>query len=158
MKNKISQKTHDRLHTQLRQLQHELINVMIPEVAAARDHSNNEENDQLMHAKQQQQNLETRINTLLKFLKSADVVTHVKFTGKVIYGTLVTMTNDDTDETKTFKLVGEMESTEPNDVSIRSPMGLAIAGNQVGDSIEIDLPNGSQAWTIVEIKLDDQFA
>jgi len=158
VKNKISQKTHDRLYAQLRQLQHELINVVIPEVAAARDHSNNEENDQLMHAKQQQQNLETRISTLLKFLKSAEVVTHVKFTGKASYGTIVKMSNDETDEVKTFRLVGEMESTEANDVSIQSPMGLAIAGNQAGDSIEIDLPSGSQSWTILEVRLDEQFS
>ncbi len=157
MKNKVSQQTHDKLIAQLRQLQHELVNVVIPEVAAARDHSNNEENDQLIHARQQQQNLETRISSLLKFLKTTDIVTKIRFTGKATYGTIVRMENDETGQVKDFRLVGEMESSDQNDVSTRSPMGSAIIGSQAGDSVEIDLPSGTQSWSVISVKVDPQF-
>ena len=157
MKNRVARKTYERLISQLRQLQHELVTVIIPDITLAREHSNNEENDQLIHAKQHQQNFETRIINLKKLIDNTDVVTRVKFTGTASYGMLVKMENDESGEVKVFRIVGEMESTEQNDVSIKSPVGVAIIGSQVGDNVEIKKPSGSQSWTVLDISVDPLF-
>ena len=157
MRNKVTKKTYERLSNQLRQLQHELVTVIIPEVAVAREHSNNEENDQLIHAKQNQQNFESRIISLTRLIDNTDVVTNVTFNGTAGYGMLVKLENDENGDVKTYRIVGEMETTESNDVSIKSPMGLAIVGSQIGDSVEIKKPSGPQFWTILDIVVDPNF-
>jgi len=142
---------------QLDKLKHEMMTVAVPDILLAREHSNNEENDQLIVAKQNQQTLETRINSLETLIAMSDIITEVEFDGKVVYGTRVKLQNDETGQEKTLRIVGEMEGMTSADVSFSSPFGAALLGHEVDDQVEVVLPASTQVWNILEVSVVDGF-
>lgn len=158
MKNKIAQHTLNRLNHQLHLLQRQMIEVTLPDIERAREFSNNEENDDLMHAKMAQSQLETRIEDLNKLIKGSELVTSIEFNGSVTYGTEVHIQNEDTGIQRWIKIVGEMEGTSASEISFKSPLGLALEGHREGDQVEITIPAGTQTWNILEVKVSNVFA
>lgn len=157
MRNKLSKLAYSRLLSQLEKLKHEMMTVAVPEMHLARESSNNEENDQLIVAKQNHQTLETRINTLETLIADSDIVTEVEFDGKVVYGTRVHIQNDETGQEKTLKIVGEMEGMSSSDVSFKSPFGSALLGHEVDDQVEVNLPSSTQIWNILDVRVADGY-
>jgi len=155
VRNKISRRTYDRLNRQLLNLQKEMLDVTLPEIERAREFSNNEDNDEMIHARQHQINYENRISELDRIIKNSDVVEEINFTGAIDYGTDVYMVNSETDVRRWIRIVGEMESTSRSEISFTSPIGQALIGHVVGDEVEIRTPSGMQYWEILEVKVSN---
>ena len=158
MNNKISKATYLRLNRQLQTLQQEMMNVVLPEIERAREFSNNEDNDDMMHARQIQSNYDNRLADLDKLIRNSEVVEKIDFTGRVDYGTDVHLKNVETSVNRWIQIVGELESTSKSEVCFKSAFGKAVMGRVEGDEVEIIAPGGIQYWEILEVKVSSAFS
>jgi transcription elongation factor GreA len=147
-----------RLSRQLLNLQKEMLEVTLPEIEKAREFSNNEDNDEMIHARQHQSNYENRIADLERLINESDVIEKIDFTGAVDYGTDVYIQNSETGVKRWIRIVGEMESESRAEISFKSPFGQAMIGHVVGDEVEIRAPGGTQCWEILEVKVANAFS
>jgi len=143
---------------QLQSLQKEMLEVTIPAIEKAREFSNNEENDEMMHAQQDQSKYQNRIAELERMINNSDVIDNIDFTGVVDYGTDVFILNTETQTKRWVRIVGEMEGTSRSEISFTSPFGQALLGHTVGDEIEVQSPGGIQYWEILEVKVSSAFS
>ena len=135
-----------------------MLDVTLPEIEKAREFSNNEDNDEMIHARQHQVNYENRIAELDRIIKDSDVIEEINFNGSIDYGTDVFMLNTETEVRRWIRVVGEMESSSRSEISFKSPFGQALIGHVVGDEVEIRTPNGIQYWEILEVKVANAFS
>ena len=79
--------------------------------------------------------------------------TKIPPTGKVIFGTTVTLMNVAADEEVTYKIVGDDEADiKVNKISVYSPIARALVGKQVGDVAKVQTPNGVVEYELFDIK------
>lgn len=124
---------------------------VIKSIAEAREHGDLKENAEYHAAREQQGFIEGRIQDIESKLAFAQVVDVTKLpnTGKVIFGTTVTLLNTDTDETVTYKLVGEDEAVvRENKISVASPIARALIGKAEGDVVVVQVPSGTIEYEI----------
>jgi len=82
----------------------------------------------------------------------ADIIDVAKMKGAVKFGATVTMADEDTDEEKTYQIVGEYEANIENGLlNMKSPIARALIGKDVGDSAEVRTPGGVKSYEIIEI-------
>ncbi len=127
---------------------------IIAAIAEARAHGDLSENAEYHAAKEQQGHNEGRIQELESLLARAEIIDIAKITGsKVKFGATVTIVNEDTDEEKTWMIVGDPEAdASAGRISISSPIARAMIGKEVGDSIEVAAPGGAQGYEILDVK------
>jgi transcription elongation factor GreA len=127
---------------------------IIQAIAEARAHGDLSENAEYHAAKEQQSLNEGRIQELESILALADVIDTSKLSGSTVkFGATVTIVNEDTDEEKTWQIVGDPEAdASAGRISISSPIARALIGKEVGDSIEVSAPGGAQGYEILNIK------
>jgi transcription elongation factor GreA len=118
-------------------------------IAAARDLGDLSENADYDAARDEQGQAETRIAEIEDILQNAQIIT-AKKTDKVIVGSKVELKNGSKDVK--YQIVGPVEA-DPMDgkISNESPIGQALIGKKVGDSIEIKTPKGVTKYTIKKI-------
>jgi transcription elongation factor GreA len=124
---------------------------VIKSIAEAREHGDLKENAEYHAAREQQGFIEGRIQDIESKLAFAQVVDVTKLpnTGKVIFGTTVTLLNTDTEETVTYKLVGEDEAVvRENKISVASPIARALIGKAEGDVVVVQVPSGTIEYEI----------
>ena len=124
-------------------------------IAEAREHGDLKENAEYHAAREQQSFNEGRIQEIEGKLADAQVIDVAKLpaTGKVIFGTTVTVADADSGETKRFKIVGEDEADiKQNKLSIMSPIARALIGKQIGDVAVVDTPGGELEYEIEEVE------
>lgn len=51
-----------------------------------------------------------------------------------------------------FRLVDEIYSQEENQISLKSPMGAALAGRRVGETVKVKTPNGKTSYEIIGVE------
>jgi transcription elongation factor GreA len=144
--------------SQLREELHRLKSVerprIIAAIAEARAHGDLKENAEYHAAREQQSFVEGRILEIEAKLSTAQVidVTQIANTGKVIFGTTVTLVNTATDATVTYKIVGDDEADiELGKISISSPIARAMIGKFVEDIIEVRTPDGQSEYEIIQV-------
>ena len=72
--------------------------------------------------------------------------------GKVIFGCKVKLVNVDTDEETIYQIVGEDEANiKEAKISYSSPIGKALIGKEIDDSVEVKTPGGIIAYDIIEV-------
>ncbi len=72
---------------------------------------------------------------------------------KIKFGATVTLIDEDTEEEKTYQIVGDAEAdVKEGRVSISSPISRALIGKEVGDSVEVAAPGGARSYEIAEVK------
>lgn len=127
---------------------------IIQAIAEARAHGDLSENAEYHAAKEQQSHNEGRIMELEGMLALADIIDVSKISGSTVkFGATVTVVNEDTDEEKTFQIVGDPEANASEGrISLSSPIARALIGKEVGDSIEVNTPSGGQGYEILAIK------
>ena len=133
--NRVSRQINDlkREHTQLN-----------ADIATALEGKSTEENDEFLLAKQRQYQIETSISKLTSLLESFEVVETIDFTGRANFGTVVTVRNLDTDVEKSYTLLSEYDSNAKSGIiSTASPIGAGLCGRRAGDTVEIEMPNGT---------------
>jgi transcription elongation factor GreA len=73
--------------------------------------------------------------------------------GTVKFGAHVELVDEDTDEEKTYQVVGEPEADiERGLLNIASPLARALIGKEEGDSIEVRTPGGTRSYEILSVK------
>ena len=127
---------------------------IIAAIAEARAHGDLSENAEYHAAKEQQSHNEGRVLELESLLARADIIDVSRLSGdKVKFGATVTIVNEDTDEEKTWQIVGDPEAdASAGRISISSPIARALIGKEVGDSIEVSAPGGAQGYEILDVK------
>ena len=125
-----------------------------PEVVArirtAKEHGDLKENSEYHAAREEQSFLEGRIQALEARLRSAVVVEAPDSGGRVGFGSRVTVEADG--ETVTYTIVGASDSDPAaGRISSSSPVGRALVGHDVGDSIVVRTPAGERHYRIVEV-------
>jgi transcription elongation factor GreA len=126
---------------------------IIQAIAEARAHGDLSENAEYHAAKEQQSLNEGRINELEDKLARSEIIDVSKLSGKtVMFGATVKLVDEDTDEEKTYQIVGEVEANvAEGKISISSPIARALIGKSVGDSVEVAAPGGARAYEILKV-------
>jgi transcription elongation factor GreA len=141
------------LEEELRQRQQEERPRIIQAIAEARAHGDLSENAEYHSAKEQQSLNEGRIAELEDKISRAEVIDVSKLSGSTIkIGSTDKLIDDDTDEEKTYKIVGDMEAdVKDGKVSISSPIARALIGKKTGDTIEVNTPGGGKSYEIIDV-------
>jgi transcription elongation factor GreA len=126
---------------------------VIQEIADARAHGDLKENAEYHAARERQSFIEGRITMLDDQIARANII---DFSGdqpdQVKFGAYVTITDEDSGEEKTFRIVGDLEADiTRNKLSIGSPLSKALMGRRPGDTVEVTVPKGTKEYSIVRI-------
>ena len=128
------------------------------EVAAkikeAREQGDLSENAEYDAAKDEQRDIEARIEELEKILKNAEVVVEDEVDlDKINIGCQVKILDIEYSEELDYKIVGSTEANSlKSKISNESPVGKALIGHKVGDTVEVETPAGVFAYKILEIQ------
>ena len=124
-------------------------------IAEARAHGDLKENAEYHAAKELQGLVEAKINEIESALVNAQVidVTEIPETGRVVFGSTVTVYDIDNDKKITYKIVGNLESDpDKGEISIDTPIARGMVGKFVDDEIIIQTPAGNLNYEILEVK------
>lgn len=127
---------------------------VIKDIAEARAHGDLKENAEYHAAREKQGYIESRVSELEDKLSRAQVINHSdKPDLKIRFGAWVTLCNEETEETKRYRIVGDLEAdVTKNRLSLSSPMAKALLGKEEDDVIEIKAPKGIQEYLIVKVE------
>ncbi|WP_333607909.1 transcription elongation factor GreA [Arsukibacterium sp.] len=138
---------------------HELKSVkrpaIIQAIAEARAHGDLKENAEYHAAREQQGFCEGRIQDIEGKLSNAQIIDISKMpnTGKVIFGSTVTILNLDTDEEVTYRIVGDDEADIKNNlISVNSPIARGLIGKTTDDVVNITTPKGVVEFEITNVQ------
>ena len=124
-------------------------------IAEARAHGDLKENAEYHAAKELQGLIEAKINEMENALANAQVidVTEIPETGRVVFGSTVTVYDIDNDKNVIFKIVGNLESDpDKGEISIDTPIARGMVGKFVDDEVMIQTPSGNLNYEILEVK------
>ena len=124
-------------------------------IAEASAHGDLKENAEYHAAKELQGLVEAKINEIESALVNAQVidVTEIPETGRVVFGSTVTVYDIDNDKNVTYKIVGHLESDpDKGEISIDTPIARGMVGKFVDDEIIIQTPAGNLSYEILEVK------
>ncbi len=126
---------------------------IIEAIAEARSHGDLSENAEYHAAKENQSLNEGRIMELESMIARAEIIDVAKLTGdKVKFGATVKLVDEDTEEEKSYQIVGEPEAdVRSGRLSIGSPIARALIGKGVGDTVEVTTPGGGKSYEIVAV-------
>lgn len=128
---------------------------IVAAIAEAREHGDLKENAEYHAAREQQSFNEGRVMEIEGKLGNAQVIdiTTIPKTGKVIFGTTIDLINLETDQTVTYRIVGEDESdVKSNLISVGSPIARALIGKEEGDVVVVKAPSGDIEYEIDQVQ------
>jgi transcription elongation factor GreA len=128
---------------------------IVQAIAEAREHGDLKENAEYSAAREQQSFCEGRINEIEAKLSNAQIidVTKIPHTGKVLFGTTVTIINLDTDLSMKYQIVGDDEAdVKSNKISVNSPIARALIGKEEGDVVVVKAPGGDVDYEIDKVE------
>ncbi len=128
---------------------------IIQAIAEAREHGDLKENAEYHAAREQQGFCEGRIQDIEGKLGAAQVIDikDLEQTGRVVFGVTVTIEHLDTEEQKTYKIVGDDEADfKINKISVNSPIARGLLGKYEGDDAKITTPQGEVEYEVVKVE------
>ncbi|MBM2577244.1 transcription elongation factor GreA [Jannaschia sp. Os4] len=142
------------LEKELKHLKSEERPAIIRAIAEAREHGDLSENAEYHSAREKQGFIEGRIKELEGTISLAEVIDPAKMSGDTIkFGATVTLVDEDTEEEKTYQIVGEPEADiEAGLLNLRSPLARALIGKEEGDSVEVRTPGGTRDYEITAVR------
>ena len=122
-------------------------------IKEAREQGDLSENAEYDAAKDEQRDIELRIEELEKILKNAEVVVEDEVDlGKVNIGCCVTILDLEYSEELEYKIVGSTEANSlKGKISNESPVGKALIGHKVGDTVVVETQAGSFTYKVLGI-------
>ena len=145
---------HQLLQIELKKLKGTDRPAVIKAIAEARAHGDLKENAEYHAAKDQQGFIEGRIKELEGKLSHVQVidVTEINAGGKVIFGSTVTLLDDDTEKEITYRIVGQDEADiKTGLISYTSPIARALIGKVEGDVAEFKAPDGQKSYELIDV-------
>ncbi len=142
-----------RLEEELKHLRSQERPAVIRAIAEARAHGDLSENAEYHAAREKQSFIEGRIAELETIIPSSEVIDISKLSGnQVRFGAKVTVIDEETEQEKTYRIVGQYEADmKDGSISISSPLAKALIGKKVGDSVEVPAPGGARAYEITAV-------
>tara|TARA_Y100000815_G_scaffold46417_1_gene38113 strand:+ start:85 stop:555 length:471 start_codon:yes stop_codon:yes gene_type:complete len=141
------------LDAELKTLKSQERPAVIRAIAEAREHGDLSENAEYHSARERQSFIEGRIQEIEGLISRADVIDPAKLSGAIKFGATVTLVDEDTEEEKTYQIVGETEADIAKGLlNLRSPLARALIGKEEGDSVEVRTPGGDKSYEILTIK------
>ena len=125
-------------------------------IKEAREQGDLSENAEYDAAKDEQRDIEARIEELEKILKNAEVVVEEEADlDKVSIGCSVKILDCEFEEELEYKIVGSTEANSlKGKISNESPLGAALIGKKVGDTVKIEAPVGEIEYKIISVDND----
>ncbi|MCG9971201.1 transcription elongation factor GreA [Christiangramia crocea] len=122
-------------------------------IAEARDKGDLSENAEYDAAKEAQGLLEMKISKLEEVVANARVIDESQLdTSKVLVHSHVKIKNQTNGAEMEYKLVAQSEADlKSGKISVDSPIGKGLLGKKVGDTAEIEVPNGTVKFEVIEI-------
>ncbi len=148
-------------YTGLKALEEELENLKVvkrKEVAAkikeAREQGDLSENAEYDAAKDEQRDIEARIEEIEKILKNIEVVDEEEIDlDKINVGCIVTLYDKEFEEEVEYKIVGSTEANSlTGKISNESPLGKALLGKAVGEDVVVEAQAGAIEYTVLKIE------
>lgn len=151
----ISKQGYKKLEDELARLKDERP-AIIAAIREARAEGDLSENAGYDAARERQGMTEARINYIESRLARFQVIDLDKQKGeRVMFGATVTVADADTDEEKSFTIVGADEADpSKGTISFESPVARALLGKEEGDEVTIDIPRGRVTYEIVGIEFN----
>ena len=144
---------HTALDAELKVLKSKERPAVIRAIAEAREHGDLSENAEYHAAREKQSFIEGRVKELEALLSLAEVFDPAKLSGAIKFGATVTLIDEDTEEQRTFQIVGEQEADiERGLLNIRSPLARALIGKDEGDSIDVKTPGGQRSYEVLRVQ------
>ncbi len=157
MKRPMTKQGYERLKAELERLKREERPKVVQAITEARAHGDIAENAEFAAAKERQSFIETRIMELETKLAHAEIIAPVD--GKperVVFGVAVSLKDADTGRAVTYRLVGEDETDlKAGKISVQSPVGKALIGRRIGETVTIQAPAKTLKYKIVEIRVEE---
>lgn len=140
----------ERLQKELNNLKNVERPAIIAAIAEAREHGDLSENAEYHAAREKQSFIEGRIQELEYAVSCAEVIdTSLLKNDAIVFGATVVLMNEDTEEEKTYQIVGQYEADLDHGlISVLSPMARALIGKSEGDDVQI----ASKSYEILEVK------
>ena len=143
----------------LKKLEHELQDLKVnrrkevaQKIKEAREQGDLSENAEYDAAKDEQRDIEARIEEIEKILKNAEVADDEFGAGVINLGSTVTVYDCEFDEEIVFKLVGSTEAKSlENKISNEAPLGKALIGKVAGDEVEVETPSGIMKYKVINV-------
>ena len=143
---------HTALEAELKHLKSVERPAIIQAIAEAREHGDLSENAEYHSAKEKQSFIEGRVKELEGAISLAEVIDPTKMSGSIKFGATVTLVDEETDNEKTYQIVGEYEANiEKGLLNIKSPIARALIGKEEGDSVEVRTPGGDKSYEVLKI-------
>ncbi len=152
----MTRESHEALQEELKRLIREERPKVIQDIAEARSHGDLSENAEYDAAKNRQGFIEGRIQELQDKLARAYVVdlSNLK-PDKVVFGATVTLYDTSSEEEVKYKIVGEEEADiKLGKISCTSPVGKALIGHKLDDTVKVKVPSGVKEYEIIEIRYE----
>ena len=148
----ISNEKKRELEAELQELKGPKRQAVLEALQFARSLGDLSENAEYHNAREEQARLEERINQIEIILRDSVLVTgHHK--NDVSVGSVVTVIKKGSKDPQTYTIVGSEEANiHENKISNNSPLGSAIIGKKVGDTVKVTTPKGVVEYDIKEIK------
>ena len=126
---------------------------IIQAISEARSLGDLSENAEYHAAKEAQSLNEGRILELESMISRAEIIDVSKLSGdRIKFGATVKLVDEDTEEEKTYQIVGEPEAdVRSGRVSVTSPIARALMGKTVGDTVEVSTPGGGKSYEVLKV-------
>ena len=157
----MADKKHILTYAGLKQYEDELQNLKVvrrkevaQKIKEAREQGDLSENAEYDAAKDEQRDIELRIEELEKLLKNAEVVVEEEIdVNKINIGCKVNLLDVEYDEEMEFYIVGSTEANSlQNKISNEAPVGRALIGKSVGDVVDVETQAGIIQYKVLEIQ------
>ena len=143
-----------KLESELEELKINRRKEVAQKIKEAREQGDLSENAEYDAAKDEQKDIEARIEEISEILKNAEVITYDDIDVNIVsIGCSVTILDLDYDEELTYQIVGTTEADSLNNkISNESPVGKALIGNKIGETITVTTQAGDIQYKILDIK------
>ncbi len=124
-------------------------------IAEARAHGDLKENAEYHAAREQQSFTEGRIAEIESKLANAQVIdiSMIPASDKVVFGSTVRLTEEESEEEKRYQIVGEDEADiKAGKISFNSPIARALIGKFVGDIVDVQTPGGIKTYEVIDVQ------
>lgn len=146
-----------KLRAELNELKSVKRPAVVAAIAEAREHGDLKENAEYHAAREQQGFIEGRIKDIESKLSHAQIidVTSLDAGGKVVFGSTVVLLDLNSDQEKTYQIVGLDEADlKFNKISVTSPIARSLIGKMEGDEVTLEAPGGTHEFEILEVRYE----
>jgi transcription elongation factor GreA len=153
----ITRPGYEKLKKELEHMKKVAVPENIRDIEEARGHGDITENAEYAAAKERQSFIQGKIQELENNLASSKVIDLDNLTDeRIVFGSIVTIVDTETEERTTYQLVGPFESDiQQNKISVTSPIGKGLIGKEVGDEVRVKTPRGMRILEIADIRVDN---